>query len=352
MDKIKAVFIFALSALMLVLSAAGLPNEQEAQNGKIEIIKPLQEDSVEEEQKQEEQAEQKEDTREEQSEQQKEPLEQEKSVRKIKVLTDGAVMEMDLEEYIVQVVAGEVYPTFEPEALKAQAVAARTYLMYKINGGGCSRGGDVCTDYAHCQAFKSFDKMLAEWKGNYQKYLSSIQQAVNETEGEIIKYNGAPICALYHSSSVDKTEDCVSVFGGNHPYLVSVESPIGEQEYSKTVTFTKNEFIEKVNKAFNLKLEGIDIKIVSRTSAGRVGTVKLGDKSVKATALRTALSLRSTDFVFEKDSESITFTVYGYGHGVGMSQQGAQLMAKEGKTYKEILTHYYTGTTVEQMDIS
>lgn len=269
----------------------------------------------------------------------------------VKVNMGQQITEMDMEEYIINVVAGEVYPTYEPEALKAQAVAARTYLMYKILGGGCANGGDICTESTHCQAYKTNEKMLSQWGENYEKYYTAIKDAVQKTKGEIVKYDNKPICALYHSSSVGKTEDCVSVFGSNHPYLKSVSSIVGEDnsEYSKDMTFTKQEFIEKVNKAFSLELTEISIKIISYTSAGRVSTLKLGEKSVKATALRKALGLRSTDFVFEKTNDEITFTMKGYGHGVGLSQVGAQEMAKAGKTYKEILTHYYTGTTVEKI---
>ncbi len=261
------------------------------------------------------------------------------------------IVEMDMEEYLINVVAGEVYPTYEKDALKAQAVAARTYLMYKIAGGGCNQGGDICIESTHCQAFKTNETMVTQWGENYEKYYTAIKTAVVETKGEIVKYEDKPICALYHSSSVGKTEDCAQVFGGNQPYLKSVSSYISEEnnEYSKDMTFTKQEFLEKVNKAFSLNLTEISIKIISYTSAGRVSTLKLGEKSVKATALRKALGLRSTDFVFEKTNDEITFTMKGYGHGVGLSQVGAQEMAKQGKNYIEILTHYYTGTTVEKI---
>ncbi len=269
----------------------------------------------------------------------------------VKVNIDGTLSEMELEEYIVQVVAGEVYPTYEPEALKAQAVAARTYLWYKKTNGGCTKGGDICTDYAHCQAFKSVEKMKSQWGQSFEKYFNAISKAVSDTRGEIITYNSKPICALYHSSSVGATEDCVSVFGGNHPYLVSVSSPMTESdsEYVKTVEFSKEEFLEKINQAFSLKLDKIDISIESYTATGRVATVKIGETTVKATKLRSALGLRSTDFTFENKNDRITFTAKGYGHGVGMSQHGAQLMAKDNASYKEILSHYYSHTKIEKI---
>lgn len=275
----------------------------------------------------------------------------EKKEKIIQVNHNGTLQPMEVEEYITSVVAGEVYPSFEPEALKAQAVAARTYLYYKMNGGGCANGGDICTKSTHCQAFKSQEQMHSQWGGNYEKYFSAISAAVQATAGEIIKYENKPICALYHSSSVGSTEDCVSVFGGTHPYLVSVKTDAdkSEQELTQSLTLTKEEFIKKINAAFEgANVNAISIKITSYTAAGRVSTLQVGEKTVKATALRTALGLRSTDFTFENNKTSITFYMKGHGHGVGMSQHGAQAMALEGATYKEILTHYYTGTTIEQ----
>ncbi len=269
----------------------------------------------------------------------------------IQVNNNGTLQPMELEEYIIEVVAGEVYPTYEPEALKAQAVAARTYLYYKMSGGGCANGGDICTNSAHCQAFKSQEQMHSQWGSNYEKYYNAIASAVTETAGEIIKYANKPICALYHSSSVGSTEDCVSVFGGSHPYLISVETTAdkSEEELTQSLTLTKEEFIKKINATFDdVNIDSISIKISSYTAAGRVATVQIGEKTIKATALRTALGLRSTDFTFENNQTSITFYMKGHGHGVGMSQHGAQAMAQEGYDYKQILTHYYTGTTIEQ----
>ncbi len=268
--------------------------------------------------------------------------------KKIKVNVQGEIKEMDMEEYLISVVAGEVYPSYNLEALKAQAVAARTYLVYKMERGGCSNGGDICTESAHCQAYKSNEKMLSGWGEKYDEYYNKIKNAVYETKGEIVLYDNKPINALYHSSSVDKTEDCVAVFGGTYPYLKSVSSTVStnNSEYKKEITFTKKEFLDKIKKSFNVDTDKIDIKIISYTASGRVSTLKLGEKSVKATALRKCLGLRSTDFTFENEGDKITFIMKGFGHGVGLSQVGAQEMAEQGKTYKEILTHYYTDTDI------
>lgn len=270
----------------------------------------------------------------------------------INVNVNGDIRKTELEDYITCVVAGEVSPTYSEEALKAQAVAARTYLIYKKENGGCANGGDICTDYKHCQAYKNYTDMQSQWGNKYETYLTAIRNAVDETSGEILIYEDMPICALYHSSSVGRTEDCVSVFGGNRPYLVSVTSPLNssDSEYTKDVTFTKEEFLSKIRNSFSdISIDGFDIKIISYTDAGRVSTVKIGDKTVKATALRTALSLRSTDFTFKTENGKITFTQRGYGHGVGMSQHGAQSLAESGKNYREILLHYYTGCEIKTL---
>ncbi len=270
----------------------------------------------------------------------------------IKVKVEDQIKEMDMEEYLICVVAGEVYPTYNKEALKAQAVAARTYLVYKMEKGGCANGGDICTESAHCQAYKSEENMRSGWGNKYEEYYNNIKNAVYETESEIILYDNKPINALYHSSSVNQTEDCVAVFGGTYPYLKSVSSTVSKNnsEYEKEVTFTKKEFLDKIKKSFSVDMDEIQIKIISYTSSGRVSTLKLGEKSVKATALRKCLGLRSTDFTFENSGDKITFIMKGFGHGVGLSQVGAQEMAQQGKTYKEILTHYYTGTEIKRAD--
>ena len=269
----------------------------------------------------------------------------------IRVNVDGEIREENMEEYLISVVAGEVYPTYDNEALKAQAVAARTYLVYKMNNGGCANGGDICTESSHCQAYKSKETMVSQWGGNYDKYFKAVSGAVYQTSGEIITYNGEAVCALYHSSSVGSTEDCVAVFGGDRPYLKSVSSTVSKEssEYQKEMTFSKAEFINAVNDYFHIDLTGIDIKIISYTSSGRVENLSLGGKTVKATALRKALKLRSTDFTIKKSEKEITFVMHGFGHGVGLSQVGAQEMAQRGADYKEILTHYYTGVKVERL---
>ncbi len=276
------------------------------------------------------------------------PSVQTKTEREICVYIDGQTQKMNENDYLACVLAGEISPKSEVEALKAQVVAARTYLYNKILCGGCNKGdGDICADYKHCQAFKSLEKMREQWGENFEEYFDKIMLAVTKTEDEVILYNQKPINALYHSSSSSKTEDCASVFGGIYPYLVSVESSEKTSE-DKTVNFSKEEFLQKVNAYFDLSLPEIEIKILSYTDSGRVSNVMLGNKVVKATALRTCLGLRSTDFTFCLTKNGITFSTLGYGHGVGMSQEGAKQMAEDGKSYKQILTHYYSGVSIEK----
>lgn len=270
------------------------------------------------------------------------------TARQINVLLGESTQKMSEDKYLICVLAGEISPKSNIEALKAQAVAARTYLYNKILNGGCNKSdGDICADYKHCQAFKSVDDMRKGWGNSFDEYFNKISLAVTSTANEVVTFEQKPINALYHSSSANKTEDCVSVFGGNYPYLVSVKSPEAQSE-DKSITFTKQEFLQKVNSSFDLSLTKIDIKIATRTKSGRVATVFLDDKQIKATALRSCLGLRSTDFTFTIDDKSITFFTFGYGHGVGMSQAGAKQMADDGKNYKQILTHYYLGTTIEK----
>lgn len=270
------------------------------------------------------------------------------NAQKVKVNHNGNIVLMDMEEYLINVVSGEIYPTFLKEAIKAQAVAARTYLVYKMENGGCANGGDICTQSSHCQAYKTNEDMIESWGKDYEEYYSLIKDAVYSTKGEIVTYDNLPICALYHSLSYGKTEDSVTVFGGSKPYLTSVSSPVSEEFQTVSQFFSKEDFLNTVNQAFSLNTTEINIKIISYTSAGRVSTLKIENKSVKATALRKALGLRSTDFTFEISNEGITFYTKGYGHGVGLSQFGANELAKEGKTYQEILTHYYTGTSIKK----
>ena len=269
----------------------------------------------------------------------------------ITVLTDGGTVTMDMQEYLVGVVAAEMPASFQDEALKAQAVAARTYAMY------CAKGqkhgeAQVCTDYACCQAWQSDEALRQKWGGDYDTYSQKIRAAVEATAGQYLSYEGQPVFAAFHSSSAGATEDCGQVWNPS-PYLVSVSSPETAEDvpnYISTVECAPLDFRDTLLYAhpeadFTGEESGW-IGEIRLDGSGRVASAVLGGVSMKGTELRQLFSLRSTAFQLEYTGESFRFTVTGYGHGVGMSQYGANVMARQGETYTGILAHYYPGTVL------
>lgn len=269
----------------------------------------------------------------------------------ITVLTDGGAVTMDMQEYLVGVVAAEMPASFQAEALKAQAVAARTYAMY------CAKGqkhgeAQVCTDYACCQAWQSEEALRQKWGGDYDTYSQKIRAAVEATAGQYLSYEGQPVFAAFHSSSAGATEDCGQVWNPS-PYLVSVSSPETAEDvpnYISTVECTPLDFRDTLLYAhpeadFTGEESGW-IGEIRLDGSGRVASAVLGGVSMKGTELRQLFSLRSTAFQLEYTGASFRFTVTGYGHGVGMSQYGANVMARQGETYTGILAHYYPGTVL------
>ena len=269
----------------------------------------------------------------------------------ISVLTDDGTITMDMQEYLVGVVAAEMPASFQDEALKAQAVAARTYAMYCALG---QKHGEaqVCTDYACCQAWQSEEALRQKWGGDYDTYSQKIRAAVEATAGQYLSYAGQPVFAAFHSSSAGATEDCGQVWNPS-PYLVSVSSPETAEDvpnYISTVECTPLDFRDTLLYAhpeadFTGEESGW-IGEISLDGSGRVASAVLGGVSMKGTELRQLFSLRSTAFQLEYTGESFRFTVTGYGHGVGMSQYGANVMARQGETYTGILAHYYPGTVL------
>ena len=269
----------------------------------------------------------------------------------ITVLTDGGAVTMDMQEYLVGVVAAEMPASFQGEALKAQAVAARTYAMY------CAKGqkhgeAQVCTDYACCQAWQSDEALRQKWGEDYDTYSQKIRAAVEATAGQYLSYEGQPVFAAFHSSSAGATEDCGQVWNPS-PYLVSVSSPETAEDvpnYISTVECTPLDFRDTLLYAhpeadFTGEERGW-IGEIRLDGSGRVASAVLGGVSMRGTELRQLFSLRSTAFQLEYTGESFRFTVTGYGHGVGMSQYGANVMARQGETYSGILAHYYPGTVL------
>lgn len=257
----------------------------------------------------------------------------------IKLNTNGTVVTMNLEDYIVGVVASEMPASFQTEALKAQAIAARTYAMKK------TADGSVLQNSTANQVYKSESQMKQMWGSSYTTYYNKIKNAVDSTQGVVLTYNGKYIDAFYHSISNSKTEMPKYVWGSSMPYLQSVSSnwdtKVKGFEVSTNITYSK--LSSKLGKTINKNTE---FKILSETVSGRVESIKIGDSTYSGVKLRSLLGLRSTDFSIVKGDTSVTVTTKGYGHGVGMSQNGANEAAKEGYTYKQILQHYYTGVAI------
>ena len=273
----------------------------------------------------------------------------------LKILDGDTVEEMDLGTYLVGVVRAEMPASFHREALKAQAVAARTYTLYKIQSGG-NHGdqADICTDSTCCQAYISEERARANWGGNADDYEAKVETAVSETDGQAILYGGVPILAVFHSSSAGLTRAAGEVWMNDLPYLQAVESPEAKDRipnYYSRVEFTAADCKAKLLAVFpEADLSGPVsgwLKNAVTDSAGSVETVEVGGVTVKGTQVRAALGLRSACFEWEAQGEKLVFYVTGYGHGVGLSQYGANRMAAGGADYKETLTHYYTGVTVE-----
>lgn len=268
------------------------------------------------------------------------------------------IEERSLEEYLVGVVAAEMPASFHEQALRAQAVAARTYTMYHARHGGCNAhsGADVCTSSACCQAYGSDAQLKVRWGKDYAANLARVQQAVYATAGLVLLYDGAPIEALYHSASGGYTEDSENVFAAARPYLRAVESAdeVGTSHLLGTVTLSYEAFCEKVNAAYpdaKLKPDGLtrQIEVTDRTDSGRVRGIRLGGASLTGKSLRSLLGLDSTLFTISLTGGSIRFDTRGFGHGVGMSQTGANAMGIAGSNFEEILLHYYTGVEVDRI---
>ena len=265
----------------------------------------------------------------------------------IPVMTeDGQVSRMDLEDYICRVVLGEMPASFETDALKAQAVAARTYTLRCVNEGDRHPEGAVCTDYRCCQAYREPEEYLRS--GGTQESIDKVFGAVRQTAAEVVCYDGELIYATYFASSGGITEDAREVWGQAFPYLVSVRSP-GERDtayQNEQVTVTASEFQARLGVTLQGSPE-IWFGKIRRTVGGGVDAIRIGARLYSGLELRKAFGLRSTIFTVTATADSVTFETNGYGHRVGLSQYGADAMAAAGHSYDEILAHYYAGTTLE-----
>lgn len=266
----------------------------------------------------------------------------------ITVQMDGENFQLDLEEYVIGVLLAEMPASFHEEALKAQAVAARTYAL-KACLDGKKHDGAICTKSDCCQGYMSEEAYLL--RGWNEKYVLRVRQAVEATRSEVLTYEDRLIRATYFSCSGGATEAAVAVWGREYPYLQSVKSP-GEEEtvyYTDTKVFT----IEEFEQALGVTLDGSPemwFGSISYTSGGGIDIMYIGEVPYRGTTLRALLGLRSTNFQVIVSKEAILFETKGFGHRVGMSQYGADAMADEGAHYRQILQHYYQGT--ELADVS
>lgn len=276
------------------------------------------------------------------------PTKAERGTPILTVVSENEVRTMQLDGYLVGVLLGEMPATFETEALRAQAVAARTYALRQAIDGEKHGKNAVCTDSNCCQAF--FDPLDYIAVGGSEWAVERMEQAVHDTKDQVLLYDGKLIEATYFSCAGGATEDAVAVWGEEYPYLQSVPS-LGEEEalyYTDTQTFSAEEF----QKALGIRLEGAVEKWFGQptyTSGGGVDTLPICGIPYRGTTLRSLLGLRSTAFTVSVEAGQIVFHTKGSGHRVGMSQYGANAMAKAGKNHRQILTYYYTDIEIVQI---
>lgn len=275
------------------------------------------------------------------------------------ISSTGEKLELDFEEYIAGIVGQDMSPTYHIDALKAQAVASRSFILSKIasyNETGMPenhQGAILCTDYNHCHSWRSLEESKNFWDQRFaEDYAEKVKKAVNETEGEYLIYDGKPVKAYYHAVSSGKTENVKDAWGVELPYLKSVEST----EDSRADGFRSRVFYPQ--KAFTSIIRGLNPETeisddvsgtfgnAERNVTGSVAQIEIFGKTFSGREIQDAFKLRSTVFDVDFKDDKVVFDVKGYGHGVGMSQFGANSMAQSGKSYKEILLHYYTGVEI------
>ena len=275
---------------------------------------------------------------------------------------ENRTVEMSLEEYVKGVVAAEMPAEFEIEALKAQAVAARTYAaknMALFGGGGLADNpnADVSTDPRQGQAWSSNAQLRNRWGAfNYERYWGKVSRAVDETRGLIVVYKGEPINAVFHSTSGERTASAKEVWGFDYPYLQSVVCTWDKKSprYSDSKEYTLTELEQRLGPEAGVvaAAQGGSStvgQIIDRTESGRVDKIRLGSKSFSGIDLRQKLELRSANFTVDFKGDKAIFKTTGYGHGVGLCQYGANGMAKEGLDFRRILTYYYTGVGIKNI---
>jgi len=262
---------------------------------------------------------------------------------------DNVIDNVMLEEYIVGVLAGEMPVSFDIEALKAQAVASRSYVLNKINN---SKDLDYdVVDSVMNQVYLDTEYLKSVWKDRYIEYINKLRMAVNETSMEYLEYDGEVINAMYFSTSNGYTENSEIIFGKEVPYLVSVES-LWDKDVSSVFNDSKTisllDFYTKLNLSYN---KNLNISDIISSDTGRVISLKINGVNLRASELYQKLGLRSYDFKISLVGSNVLIETKGYGHGVGMSQYGAHGMAIDGYSYDEILKYYYTGANLVKLEV-
>ena len=268
----------------------------------------------------------------------------------VRLKTEAGITEIGIDEYLTGVVAAEMPAEYTEEALKAQAVAARTFLNYK-KAQNAKADYDITADHSTDQAFLSEEQLKEKWGDAFSENLKKIKEAVKATENEMIFYEGKPIMAVYHAVSSGKTETAANVWGKDYPYLTVTDS-IGDllcPDYLSTVKVSVEDFKSKMGDDVDLSGDAKGwLGKSESTESGTVSKITLGGKEFKGSELREKFSLKSSSFDLTFDGTSFIFTVRGYGHGVGMSQYGANYMAQQGSDYKEILNWYYDNCEIKK----
>lgn len=265
------------------------------------------------------------------------------------------LVQIPLGEYLLGVVAAEMPAQFNSEALKAQAIVARTYTIAQLRsrgGSGCDKHpeADICTDSTHCQAWVSKEEALANWPFFRQNaYWNKIVKAVSETQGQVVIYEGDLIDAVYHSTCGGSTENSEDVWTNNSPYLRGVECSFctHSPRMTETISYTDQEVAERLGELPDkLKLEVLD-----RTASGRIILIDTGSKTIRGLDFRTRLGLKSSRVSWLREEGRYSFTTTGYGHAVGLCQYGADGMGSRGYSVTEILEYYYSGIQVVRVHL-
>ena len=254
----------------------------------------------------------------------------------------GLITNIEIEEYVIGVVGAEMPASFNEETLKSQAIIARTYALSVLSKG------KILTDNSSTQNYKDNNELKQLWGSNYDKYYNKIKNAVNDTKGLYLTYDGKIIDAVYHSTSNGQTEDAKYVWGTSKPYLVTTDSPYDTT--NKSYNYEKFLSYKEISKKLNIEVdENLSFEILSYTTSKRIDKIKINNKVFSGVEIRNLLGLRSTDFELNIQDDGIIFKTKGYGHGVGMSQYGANGMANAGFNYEQILKHYYKGVKLTKI---